>query len=201
MGVDDPAAHGVEHRPRVDWWANSAMATAMHRAKAIENPKGLPTLGPNAWGLTACDAASGYMVPGLFPDPLPMPGCRPDFDYAAFDPEDNWGDGTVAPYGAGMALMFSPQEALAALRHYRSLTDESGRPLVWRDPRAALAVTGFMDSFNLGTMWVAPEQVAIDQGPLMLSIENARTGFLWERFHSHQFVRGGMDRLGLARDR
>ncbi len=197
----DPREPRVEPRRRVGGRANSAKGTGVQRAEDREKTKGLERLGANAGGLTACDAASGYMVPGLFPDPLPMPGCRPDFDYAAFDPEDNWGDGTVAPYGAGMALMFSPQEALAALRHYRSLTDESGRPLVWRDPRAALAVTGFMDSFNLGTMWVAPEQVAIDQGPLMLSIENARTGFLWERFHSHQFVRGGMDRLGLARDR
>lgn len=203
MGPDDPKAHGVEARPRVDWWANSAMACMMHRAKAIENPKGLPTLGALAWGLTACDAKDGYSVPGLFPEPMAMPGARPKFDYAAFEVEDAWGDGTVAPYGAGMAMMFMPREALAALRHYRSLRGAEGRPLVWCTPGGAgkAGQSGFLDAFNLGNGWVAPDQVAIDQGPLLLSIENARTGFVWERFHSHGFVRGGMARLGLERGR
>lgn len=191
MPPDDPGAHGVANRPRVDWWANSAMAIDMHRAKAIENPRALPTLGPNAWGLTACDSRDGYLVPGLFPTPIPMPGARPDLDFAAYTPTDNWGDGTLAPYAPAMAIMFRPEHALAALRHYRSLTDAQGDPLVWRDD------LGFLDSFNLDGPWVAHDRVAIDQGPLLLAIENARTGFLWRQFHAHPFVRGAMDRLGL----
>lgn len=195
MGIDDPSAHDVDCRPRVDWWANSYMAAEMQRRKAIENPQGIPTLGPNAWAMTACDSAKGYSVPGLFPTPLPMPGCRPKFDYTTQMPQDDYGDGTIAPYGAGMTVIFQPSHAIAALRHYRSLKGPGGQPLVWREDR------GFVDSFNSATGWVATDCVAIDQGALLLAIENARSGFVWDQFHTHRFVAGAMERLGLQRSR
>ena len=46
---------GGPHRARVDGWENSRRAVRMHRLKAVENPAGVPTLGPDAWGLTADD--------------------------------------------------------------------------------------------------------------------------------------------------
>lgn len=206
IGPDDPAARGVERRSRVDWWENSRRLVNMHRAKARENPRGLPTFGENAWGLTACDAATGYMVPGLFPDPMPVADAVADFDYAPANVADNWGDGTIPPYGAGCSIMFEPAAGVAALRHYRSLKRDDGSPLVWRDP-AVEGQYGFLDSFNLGKPgeegkpWVARDYVAIDQGPLILAIENARTGLIWRLFHEHAAVRAGVERLGLRRDR
>ncbi|MDX2114481.1 MAG: glucoamylase family protein [Planctomycetota bacterium] len=199
MNPDNPAAQGVPHRPRVDWWENSRRAVQMHRRKAALNPLSLPTLGPDAWGLTACDADSGYLVPGLFPTLVPLPGARPDFDYTTFQPPENYGDGTVAPYGAGCSIIFEPQAALAALRYYRSLNAADGSPLLWRDPAAG--GHGFKDSFNLGKMWVAPDCVAIDQGPMILAIENARTGLIWNLFHQHPAVQDAVRRLGLQRAR
>ena len=195
MGVDDPEARGIDCRPRVDWWANSVMAAQMHRRKAIEAARRVPTLGPDAWGMTACDSAKGYSVPGVFPDPLPMPGCRPEFDFTTQTPRDDYGDGTVAPYGAGMAVILTPRESIEAMRHYRSLKNADGTPVVWRSD------LGFLDSFNSATGWVASDRVAIDQGALLLAIENARSGFVWEQFHAHRFVSGAMDRLGLTRGR
>jgi hypothetical protein len=199
MGPDEPSAHGVTGRPRVDWWENGRRATIMHRRKAMENPRDLPTLGPNAWGLTACDCVGGYMVPGLFPEPVHMYGAVPGVDYPTQPGEDNWGDGTVAPYGAGASILFDRDASIAALRYYRELQDADGNPLLWRDPEAG--GYGFADSFNLGTGWVASDHVAIDQGPLLLAIENARTGLIWRLFHAHPAVRSGMDRLGLRFDR
>jgi len=197
MGPDNPAANGVPNRARVDWWENSRRAVRMHRRKAIENPTGAPTLGPNAWGLTASDVPDGYGVPGLFPERLPLLNERPGFDYAVFDAKDDFGGGTIAPYGAGSSIMFEPAAAIVALRHYRSLRRPDGAALVWRDPSSG--GFGFQDSFNLGRGWVSADYVAIDQGPLILAIENARTGLIWRLFHSHPFVQGGMDRLGLVR--
>jgi hypothetical protein len=198
MGQDSPAAHGFEpaRRASVDWWENSRRHTLMHRRKAIELASEFPTFGPNAWGLSASDCPRGYCVPGLFPETLPMPGAKPHFDFAPDRPRDNPGDGTIAPYAAGTSIMFEPDLALAALRHSRSLTDSAGEPLLWRDP--AQGGYGFLDAYNLGADWVAEDYVAIDQGPLLLAIENARTGLIWRLFHQHPWVAEGTARLGLT---
>jgi len=201
MGPDDPESQGVTRRPRVDWWENARRGVLLHRNKAIRNPQRVPTLGENAWGLSACDAASGYSVPGVFPSRIATSDQVPQVDFADFVPEDDYGDGTIAPYAAGCAVMFEPQLAIAALRYYRGLKRSDGEPLVWRDPgklEVADGNYGFQDSFNLGTGWVAPDCVAIDQGPLVLAIENARSGLVWRLFMQSQPVRQGMQRLGMA---
>ena len=124
----------------------------------------------------------------------------PQVDYAVFDPKDDYGDGTIAPYGAGSCIMFSPDAALAALRYARSLKGPDGQPLVWRDagPRGETGEFGFRDAFNLGTNWVAPDCVAIDQGPLMLAIENARSGLVWKLFERAPSSQRSMKELGLS---
>lgn len=190
MGADEPARFGIEHRARVDWWENSRRTAAMHRLKAIENPKALPGLGKDVWGINASDAAHGYAVPGLFPTPIDMPRARPELDFATHTPDDNWGDGTIAPYSAGCSIMFDPKPAMEALHRYRRIDG------LWSDPAAG--GYGFRDAFHLGTGWIAPDYVAIDQGPLILAIENARTGLVWRLFHEHPVVKAGMERLKLS---
>lgn len=199
MGPDTPAAFGVLNRPQIDWWENSRRAVVMHRSKAIENARKFHGFGAAAWGLTACDAQSGYLVPGLFPELVPIDGWRAEFDYSTVQPEDNFGDGTIPPYGAGSAIMFAPVEALEALRAYRSLKNKRGELLVWKG--LGDGEYGFRDSFNLGVDWVAPDYVAIDQGPLILAIENARTGRVWDWFHQHPWMRSGASRLGWGRQK
>lgn len=199
MGLDDPAALGVANRPRVDWWANTAMVVEMHRAEALRNPEHLPTLGTNAWGLTSCDSPHGYLVPSLFPDDVPMRGAVPEVDYSPYKPTEHWGDGTVAPYGAGMAIMMDPKHAIEALHYYRSLSSHPGMAAMWADP--STGGCGLADSFNLGSTWIAPMHFAIDQGPLLIAIENARTGLVWRLFHEHPDVRSACERLKLKRSR
>ena len=202
MGPDDPAAHGADRRPRIDWWENSRRAASLHRVKCTENPLHLPTFGPNAWGLSACDAASGYSVPGVFPNRIPTADEVLNVDWSDFKVKDSYGDGTVAPYAAGCTIMFDPKPAISALRYYRTLKKPDGTPVVWREPSPSggPGEYGFRDSFNLGTGWIAPDYVAIDQGPLLLSIENARTGLVWRLFHAHDAVKTAMGRLGLTPD-
>jgi hypothetical protein len=134
------------------------------------------------------------------PDPVPMPGARTDWDVPAglegF--KDNWENGTIAPYGPGSTIMFEPGPALESLRHARGLQDERGEALVWVDPGSG--GYGFRDSYNLdvdGKRWAAEDFVAIDQGPLMLAIENARTGLVWKLFHEHAAARRAGERLGI----
>ena len=94
----------------------------------------------------------------------------------------------------GRAL--SPNNAPNARKYARSLKGADGAPLVWHDPNDGRGY-GFQDAYNLGKQWAAPDCVAIDQGPLVLAIENARTGFVWQTFMSHPAVRDGLERLGL----
>jgi hypothetical protein len=198
-GPDNPAAAGVERRPRVDWWENSRRAVALHRVKAEEASAKYPNLGPNAWGLTACDVPKGYGVPGVYPKALSFAEWKPGVDVAEWTPKDDFGDGTLGCYGAGCSVMFEPQAALAALRHYRGLKAKDGRPLVWREPSPDPTKDhyGFLDSFIRAHDWVAKDYVAIDQGPLILAIENARTGRVWAWFHAHPWVRAGTERVGI----
>lgn len=195
MGPDEPARFGATNRSRVDWWENSRRHVALHRLKAIQNPQGKPTLGPHAWGLSASDTAEGYGVPGVFPTLQAFVDQRPEFDYSTWAVKDDYGDGTIAPYASGAAIMFEPAAALDALRFARAQQGANGRPLVWRDPGTPGGY-GFRDSYNLGTGWVAPDYVALDQGPLLLAIENARTGLIWATFQRHPLVQAAWERLG-----
>ncbi|MDX2146628.1 MAG: glucoamylase family protein [Planctomycetota bacterium] len=195
MAADNPRARGVENRARVDWWENARRFTRMQQLKAIENPKKLAGFGEMGWGLTAGDWAKGYQVPGLHPQPIAAPGDRLGIDVPLYVPKDDWGDGTIAPYGAGSSIMFAPARALASMRWMRELKAADGkRPLAWR-ARGEPNGYGFA-SFNIASDWTAPEYIAIDQGPLILAIENARTGLLWKLFHQHPIVQEGARRLG-----
>jgi len=197
MGPDDPSKFNIPNRPKVDWWENARRTARLHQIKAIENPMKLPGFGEKMWGLSASDNEKGYQVPHLYPTMLPMPGALPNLDYSPFTPKDDWGDGTVAVYSAGSTIMFDPNPALMALRNYREIKDVKGQPMkTWRDP--ATGGHGFVDSFNVGTGWVSPDDLAIDQGPLMLAIENARTGFIWRLFHRHDMVKAGLKTLGMT---
>jgi len=205
IGVDDPTSLAVVNRPRIDWWENSRRATLMHRLKSAKNPWKLADKSDHEWGLSASDAPptkpgekATYAVPGFFPQPIPDPLLRRDIDAAVVKSpagRDHIGDATFAPYTAGCTIMFDPAPAVAALRFYRDLKNPDGTPRMWADP--ASGGFGLRDSINRAKNWVAEDYVAIDQGPLILAIENARTGLVWRLFHEHRFVKDAMARLKL----
>jgi hypothetical protein len=215
LGVDEPAAFNVPHRARTDWWENSRRLANLHRDKAIANPENLPTFGPNAWGLSACDGPDGYLVPGVFPDPVEMLGATHARDFTNHRAEDRWGGGVVAPYAAGSSIIFEPALAMDALRRYRMLEGPRAGAgdghLAWHGIPADLLAEdaagkyGLVDAFRAPTehepAWIAPDTVAIDHGPLIICIENARSGLIWDLFHRNMAVQGGLERLGLDRQR
>lgn len=180
LGLDDPSRFGVT-APRVDWFENSRRAVLTHRRRCIEQAGRYRTLATDRWGLSACAARDGYIVPQVQPN---------------LSGTDEWFEGTVAPYAAASAIMFTPAESLAAIRAFRALEDDRGQPLVWRDPRTG--GYGFVDSFNLDQKYAHDDYVGIDQGPLLLAIENARTGLIWKLFMRHGMVRRSLERLELT---
>lgn len=181
LSADDPAAFGVEG-PRVDWFENSRRAVLTQRARTAGSRACPRTLGEHAWGLSACDGPEGYLVPEVTPN---------------LSGKDDWGGCTIAPYAAGAAIMFAPRESLEALRAFHALRGDDGRPLVWRD--AEQGGYGFADAFCLTREppFVSGDYIGIDQGPMLLGIENARTGLIWKLFMRHDVARRAVERLKL----
>ena len=177
FGPDDPEVFGVD-QVRVDWFENARRAVLTHRRRCIEQAGRFKTFATDRWGLSACVGRDGYIVPQVRPN---------------LSEQDQWHDGTVAPYAAAAAIMFAPVESLRAIRAFRGLTDAASQPVVWRDP--ATGGYGFVDAFNLDQSYASDDYVGIDQGPILLAIENARTGLIWRLFMRHAASRRAVQRL------
>jgi hypothetical protein len=106
-------------------------------------------------------------------------------DYVAHSPtEDN---GTITPSAALGSFPYAPAEAMQALRYFYDRRGDK----IW-------TAYGFADAFNDSKGWVAPGHIAIDQGPIIVMIENHRSGLLWRLFMSSPEVRSGLRRLGFT---
>jgi hypothetical protein len=92
-------------------------------------------------------------------------------------------DGTITPTAVGGSLAFTPRESLAALRHMY----DTYRTRLW-------GPYGFKDAFNPSIKWFASDYLGIDQGPIVLMIENYRTGRIWNVFMRHAATQRGLAR-------
>ncbi|MCB9850002.1 MAG: hypothetical protein H6817_04785 [Phycisphaerales bacterium] len=178
--ADDPSAFGVS-LPRVDWFENSRRAVLTHRQRCIEVADQFHTFSENIWGLSACTGPNSYLVPHVQPN---------------MAKDDKWHEGTVTPYAAGSSIMFAPKECVDALRAMRDLKDKDGKPFAWRDIDAG--GFGLVDSFNLDLNFASDDYVGIDEGPMLLAIENARTGLIWRLFMEHPVSKLAAERLKLS---
>lgn len=103
------------------------------------------------------------------------------FGYLAHEPDLARDNGTISPTAAISSIPYTPEESMAALKHF------------YRDHGAQLfGPMGFYDAFNQTEEWIAPSYLAIDQGPIVLMIENFRTGLLWRLFMSNEDVKRGI---------
>ncbi|HEU0196091.1 MAG TPA: glucoamylase family protein [Nevskiaceae bacterium] len=102
--------------------------------------------------------------------------------YAAHDPAHD--NGTLSPTAALASLPYAPKAALHALRHFlRTYGDR-----IWR-------AYGFVDAFNPSRDWYATTHLAIDQGPIIVMMENHRSGLLWKLFMSAPEIRTALAKL------
>ena len=103
--------------------------------------------------------------------------------YAAHSPTEDLG--TISPTAALSAFPYTPEYSMQALKHfYYNLGDK-----IWSE-------YGFVDAFNETKDWYAKSHLAIDQGPIIVMIENYRTGLLWNLFMSCEEVKMGLKKLG-----
>ena len=160
-----------------NWFYNTALAVRSNRDWCRANAGKYKTYGKNRWGITACSSPQGYAVPGHQPR-----GAKSDSPHG----------GVLAPYGAAMAMPYATQDSLAALRHMRGLV--IGRQTVWKPVKKG--GYGFADAFNEDENWVSDVVLAIAQGPMLVMIENARSGLVWNSFMKNQAIQSGLQRAG-----
>ncbi|GHV47613.1 hypothetical protein FACS189499_05430 [Clostridia bacterium] len=120
---------------------------------------------------------------GYGPNCWGLTACDTYNGYNAFSPTND--AGTIAPTAALSAFPYTPEYSMKALRFFY---DSLGSKL-WGE-------YGFKDAFNLSKNWFASSYLAIDEGPIVVMIENYRTGLLWKLFMSCKEVQGGLIKLG-----
>jgi hypothetical protein len=96
-------------------------------------------------------------------------------------------DGTIAPTAAGGSLAFTPEVSVPTLQFFYN-----------RFRRNVWTAYGFRDAFNQGAQWWGPDEVGIDQGPIVIAIENYRTQKVWRRFMRNQEIQRGLQKAGFA---
>ena len=105
--------------------------------------------------------------------------------YSAHCPQNDLG--VITPTAAISSIPYTPEHSLEAMRYfYEELGDR-----LWGE-------YGFKDAFNLTENWFASSYLAIDQGPIIVMIENYRSGLIWKLFMSHPDVQRGLKRLGFG---
>ena len=172
-----------------DYFQNSVKATLANKAYCVDNPGKWEGYGENSWGLTACDGPyNGKMKVGNQE--------RQFFDYRArgactIQIVD---DGTIAPTAAGGSFAFTPEASEACLSnlwntHYENL----------------IGPYGFKDAFNLTFKneqhpdgWFDVDYLGIDQGPILLQIQNHETELIWKTMRKNPYIRNGLLKAGFT---
>lgn len=151
-----------------DYWDLNVSHSKINYLYCQENPEDFETYNENSWGLTASYTRNEDDGIG----------------YAAHSPDDD--KGVVSPTAAVSSLPYTPEESMRAVRYFF----EDKNELLW-------GPAGFYDAFSLeGDDWVADKYLAIDQGPMVVMIENYRTGLIWNLFMNAPEVKAGLDKLG-----
>jgi hypothetical protein len=170
-----------------DYFENSRQATYVQQEYAVRNPMQWAGYGEHCWGFTACDGPGWVkrVVGGIE---------RQFFDYhargAPFGPDD----GTVCPWVVVASLPFAPEIVVPTVRHFARLDLGMTQPY------------GFKPSFNETFAvpdsptgwWVTPYHFGIDQGPVVLAVENYRTGLIWNIMRRCPYLVTGLRRAGFT---
>ncbi len=173
----------------IDYFENSRRATYVQQQYAINNPLRFKDYGPHCWGITASEG------PG--PLTLKINGIeREFFDYVGRGVPYGPDDGTLAPWALVASLPFAPEIVLPAINH-----------CIHQAKMTQFNSYGFKASFNPSHpgnsgnpygWWVSPHHFGINQGPIILMVENYRSGFLWELMKQCPYLVTGLRRAGFT---
>ncbi|HQN98351.1 MAG TPA: glucoamylase family protein [Bacteroidales bacterium] len=108
--------------------------------------------------------------------------------YLAHAPHTSNDNGTISPTAALSSFPYTPTESMKALKYfYRNL------PKTW-------GYYGFYDAFNQKRNWWATSYLAIDEGPILVMIENYRSALLWNLFMENPEINSALQAIGFTYD-
>lgn len=168
----------------LDYFENSRRATCVHQEYAKRNPQHFQDYHGLCWGLTASDG----------PGPLQktIHGRKRKFlAYHARGAPYGPDDGTVAPWACIASLPFAPEQVMPTIKYLAEKTYDSK------------SAFGFYASFNptlhkrsQDSGWLSPWHYSLNQGPIVLMIENHRNEFIWRLMRGCPYVRRGLELAG-----
>ncbi len=103
--------------------------------------------------------------------------------YNAHSPTNDLG--VISPTAALSSLPYTPEESMEALRYFYYILGNK----IFKE-------YGFIDAFSLHNLWFADSYLAIDQGPIIVMIENHRSQFIWKLLMKNEDIRNGLIKLG-----
>jgi hypothetical protein len=168
-----------------DYFENSRRATYLQREYARRNPHDFSGYCEDCWGMSAYDG------PG-FTNKVIGGRKRRFFGYAARGAPFGPDDGTISPCAALASLPFAPELALSALEHvcgrYPEIVKKSVLPSAFNPTFPGATPAG----------WVCDGSFGLDQGIVVLAIENHRTRFIWRLMRGCAPVSIGLRRAGFT---
>ena len=170
---------------RCDYFENSRRATKVQCEYARRNPRSFNGYDENCWGFTACDGPSDEDH-GITNEQRHLLG------YAARGVPYGPDDGTLAGWAALASLPFAPEIVLSAARNMAERYPEMRSGMQYASSfNPSLARPG-------GHVWVSPGHFGLDQGIVMMMIENYRSQMIWRLMRSSPYIIAGLRRAGFS---
>ncbi len=169
------------HAKKIDYFENTRRAIQVQRAYCIRNPKNFIGYGKNCWGITA-DAGPDYYKQFRSGDEVVF------FGYSARGVPYGPDDGTIAPWACVASLPFDPDSAFDAINHlHQTYPQLRGK-------------YGFKCSFNMSInpVWFLERFYAMDVGIIIMMIENAQSGLVWNLMKKSRILQRGLTRAGFS---
>jgi exo beta-1,2-glucooligosaccharide sophorohydrolase (non-reducing end) len=139
--------------------------------------------------LAYCIANPGHFR-GYGPAAWGLTASDDHLSYMAHAPDTADDDGTITPTGALASFPYTPRESMAVLKHvYRDLGDRT-----W-------GVYGPRDAFNLSKNWFSPIYMGLNQAPIVVMVENYRSGLIWKLFMSNPEIPPMLQKIGFKVDK
>lgn len=173
-----------------DYFENSRRAVMIQREYAQRNPNEFAGYDEYCWGLTACDGPDEQM-------PIPDQGRRHLFGYAARGVPYGPDDGTLSGWAVLASLPFAPEIALRTastmLQRYPGMLS-AGRYTSSFNP--TLAPNARDVDYDSSRAWYSTGHFGLDQGIVVMMIENYRTGLIWQLMCGCPYIRAGLRSAG-----
>lgn len=169
----------------IDYFENNRRATYVQQEYAIRNPAHFDGYGAKCWGITASDG------------PGPAQSTTKDrkrqfFGYKARGVPDGPDDGSIAPWVVVASLPFAPDIVLPTLDYFEKLKLREKYPYGFK----ATFNTTLAERADVSHPWVSPYHYGLNQGPIVLMIENYRCGLLWRLMRQCPYVVAGLRKAG-----